>query len=226
MKRPYYFIVSLKRNMKKLTLLIALGFTSIVFGQNSSLPKSIGKNWVPIPSLNFKLDGIQGNDSVNFVKACHKVKTDAFFVFNKEITNQQYREFVNASKNTSMLPDTNSWNTDFEIAYNDPMRQYYFGCPAYYDYPVVGVSQSQALAYCQWLQGKLNKELAETGKYNDYICLVSLPTGEQWESAFYYSYFQAKDSNWKAAWVIRERLVKTKEKYNLNFGVDLTKEGQ
>ena len=33
-----------KVNMKKLTLLIALGFTSMVFGQNPSLPKAIGKN--------------------------------------------------------------------------------------------------------------------------------------------------------------------------------------
>ena len=52
-----------KVNMKKLTLLIALGFTSMVFGQNPSLPKAIGKNWVLIPALDFRLDGVDGKNS-------------------------------------------------------------------------------------------------------------------------------------------------------------------
>ena len=212
-----------KVNMKKLTLLIALGFTSMVFGQNPSLPKAIGKNWVLIPALDFRLDGVDGNDSVNFVKACHKVKTDAFFVFNKEITNQEYREFVNAVKNPSMLPDTNSWNTDFEMAYNDPMRQYYFWHPTYKDYPVVGISQSQAAAYCKWFQTKVNEQLSQS-KNNDYTCFVTLPTEMQWESVYYYSYL--KDEKYTHfAWLLENKLLKTKDKYNLNFGIDFTKEG-
>lgn len=219
-----YTFVSI--NMRNFTLILVLVFASLAFGQTSvTLPKPIAKNWIYIPSHDFKSNGIEGNDSVNFVKSCHKIKTDAFFVYNKEISNQEYREFINSVKNSSMLPDTNSWNTDFEFAFNDPMRQYYFSHPRYEDYPVVGISQNQALAYCQWLQGNINKDLAAAGKYNGYVCLVSLPTDKQWESVFHFSYFQATDSNWKAAWVIRERLIKTKENYNLNFGVDLTKEG-
>lgn len=226
MKNTFQCYTFVYLNMKIFTLLFVLGIGSFVFGQKPvTLSKPIAKNWVNVPALDFKLNGIQGNDSVNFIKTCHKIKTDAFFVYNKEVTNLEYREFVNSVKNPSMLPDTNSWNTDFVMAYNDPMRQYYFWHPVYFDYPVVGISQIQALAYCKWIQNKLNEQLSQS-KNNDYTCVVTLPTEMQWESAFYYSYFQVKDSNWKASWVIRGRLIKTKEKYNLNFGVDLTKEGQ
>lgn len=203
-----------------------MGVATLAYGQTPvKLPKPIADNWVYLPPLDFKLNGIEGNDSVNFVKTCQKINTDAFYIYNKEVTNQEYFEFVNEIKNPTMLPDTNSWITDFELSYNEPMRKYYFSHPKYADYPVVGISQNQALVFCQWLQEKINKALAESGKYTDHVCFVSLPTDNQWESAFYYSYFKVKDSSWKAAWVIKDRLLETKEKYNLNFGVDLTKEG-
>lgn len=216
-------ILSFILNMKIITLLFVLGTCSLVLAQNPSLPKAVSKNWVSIPSLDFKLDGIQGNDSVNFIKTCHKVKTAAFLVYNKEVTNKEYREFVNASKNTTMLPDTNSWNTDFVEAYNDPMRLYYFWHPTYDDYPVVGVSQKQALAYCNWLQNKLNEQLLQA-KNIDYTCVVTLPTEMQWESVYYYSYL--KDEKYTHfAWLLENKLIKTKDKYNLNYGIDITKEG-
>ncbi len=211
-------------NRLKYSLILTLGFASITFGQTSlKLPKSIAKNWVSIPALDFKLDGMQGNDSVNFIKTCYKVKIQAFFVFNKEVTNYEYRTFVNETKNSSMLPDTNSWNTDFEMAFNDPLRQYYFCHPKYGEYPVVGVSQTQAMAYCQWLQDKLNKRLSQS-ENKDYICVVSLPTDKQWESVYFYSYLNDEKYT-HFAWLIENKLLKTKDKYNLNYGMDLTKEG-
>lgn len=211
--------------MKELTLIIALGFASLAFGQTFvTLPKPIAKNWVCIPALAFKLSGIQGNDSVNFVKTCHQVKTETFFVFNKEVTNLEYREFANSVKSPSIWPDTNSWNTDFKLAYNDPMRKQYFWNPMYYDYPVVGVSQSQALAYCKWLQDKLNEQLSQS-KNNEYTCLVTLPSEMQWQSVFYYSYLKEEKSNGHIAWLLENKLLKTKDRYNLNFGIDISKEG-
>ncbi len=212
--------------MKNFTLIILIGFGSLVCGQIPTLPKALLKNWVSIPALDFKADGIEGNDSVNFTKTCHKVTTDEFFIYTREITNLEYREFVIETKNTAMWPDTNSWNTDFELAYNDPMRQYYFWHPKYADYPVVGISQIQAKAYCEWLQGILNEQLVKSEEYKNYTCLVSLPTDKQWESAFYYSYLQSENPNWSVAWIIKKKLIMTKKKYNVNYGVDLTKEGQ
>lgn len=51
------------------------------------------------------------------------------------------------------LPDTTVWKTFVQPEYGEPLRDLtdlYLRHPAYYTYPVVGISQQQALAYSQW----------------------------------------------------------------------------
>jgi len=54
----------------------------------------------------------------------------------------------NSKEYISTLPDTTVW-----VKYDSTLKQfvnYYLRYPAYYDYPVVGVSQEQAITYSKW----------------------------------------------------------------------------
>jgi len=51
------------------------------------------------------------------------------------------------------LPDTTVWKNFVLPEYGEPfidLTNHYLRHPAYYDYPVVGISQQQAMAYSQW----------------------------------------------------------------------------
>jgi formylglycine-generating enzyme required for sulfatase activity len=78
----------------------------------------------------------------------------------------------------SIYPNTQVWISDFQMSYNEPMRDYYFVHPAYNDYPVVGVSYLQSTLYCQWysaVNGQKEKE--------DYRIVYRLPSELEWERA-------------------------------------------
>ena len=46
-----------------------------------------------------------------------------------------------------IYPDTTVWIKDFIYSYNEPMHNEYFSHPAFQDYPVVGISWLQAVAF-------------------------------------------------------------------------------
>ena len=79
-------------------------------------------------------------------------------------------------KGQSVYPNTQVWNTDFPMSYNEPMREYYFVHPAYNKYPVVGVSKVQADYYCLWYTD-------QNGKQEKYHIEYRLPTELEWERA-------------------------------------------
>jgi len=112
-----------------------------------------------------------------------------------ETTNFNWQEYVmwiekthgktsNEYKNS--LPDTTVWNSKESL--NEPYVKYYYSHPAYRDYPVVGVSYEQAIAFCKWRTDRVRewfktKEL--TDKKNIYPSNFEyrLPTKEEWEKA-------------------------------------------
>jgi formylglycine-generating enzyme required for sulfatase activity len=131
------------------------------------------------------------------------------FYFKKtEVTNNQYREFVQwveaeseqkgferfeytfsdpssevvqklGSDKLSVFPDTTVWTKDFQYSFNEPMNNHYNWHPAYDDYPVVGVSWFQAMAFIDWLQEHKFK-----GAYSPqhHVKLTySLPSDLEWE---------------------------------------------
>lgn len=55
----------------------------------------------------------------------------------------------------SVLPDTTVWRE--ELAYNDPLVEYYYRHKAYSNYPVVGVTWEQAEKFCQWRTDRENE---------------------------------------------------------------------
>jgi formylglycine-generating enzyme required for sulfatase activity len=78
----------------------------------------------------------------------------------------------------SIYPNTQVWISDFQMSYNEPMRDYYFVHPAYNDYPVVGVSYLQATLYCQWYSAENGQKEKE-----DYRIVYRLPSELEWERA-------------------------------------------
>lgn len=102
-----------------------------------------------------------------------------FYMSATEVTNAQYREFLDAlraSGDTARLkaawPDSTQWNQPVP---NPIWAENYFHQKAYDHYPMVCVSKRGAYLYCEWLAGKIKK-----GGRNLH---VSLPTEEQWEYA-------------------------------------------
>ena len=119
------------------------------------------------------------------------VEVDAFYISAYEITNSEYLaylDYVRKNKNEQAyldaMPDTLAWTGD--NLFNDPYVKFYLRHPAYQNYPVVGISYQQALAYCAYLKEILSVH------YPDYQLDVRLPTKEEWiraargDSHFFY----------------------------------------
>ena len=79
-------------------------------------------------------------------RPAHTVALDGFWIDRTEVTNGQYQRCVEAG---DCLPpvETGSYT-----------REWYYGNPAYDDYPVVWVTQAQAADYCAWAGGRLPTE--------------------------------------------------------------------
>lgn len=116
-------------------------------------------------------------------------------------------DFFGIKENISIYPDTLVWIRDFSYSNNEPLAKRYFSHPSYNDYPVVGISLKQAMAFCQWKTDQLRQHLA-----SGYEVTVRLPISNEWESA-------AVD--------IKETgsLFSKDKKYNCNFGPITNKAG-
>jgi|GEM_PF-261476 len=88
---------------------------------------------------------------------------------------KEYGENSNEYKNS--LPDTLVWRD--VMHYNEPYVKYYFTHAAYRDYPVVGISYEQAVAYCKWRTDRV-KQISDLVNARD--MKYRLPTKEEWEA--------------------------------------------
>lgn len=92
---------------------------------------------------------------------------NSFYIDRTEVANIHYREYLYWINNVfdgdeykavrdGALPDTLVWRS--ELAYNEPLVEYYFRHPSYNYYPVVGVTWKQAYDFCLWRTDRVNEK--------------------------------------------------------------------
>lgn len=153
----------LTKTFQKSSDFVFIPFGSYVRGSNDSD--------MPVPDMNG--DYFQSRT----------VSINSFFMEKFEVSNYQYLEFVNdmiqqdSILGKSYLPDTLVWR--IPEAYNEPLVEYYLRHPAYGNYPVVGVSYAQVVAFAEWWTAKYNGNKERIFKKVRF----RIPTEEEWEYA-------------------------------------------
>lgn len=131
---------------------------------------------------------------------------DTLYADETEISNFSWNEYESWIKNKygsaseeyrTVLRDTNVWED--ASAYCAPYVHYYHHHPAYFNYPVVGISYEQALAYCKWRSERVKEHQYVAKNYAVPALEYRLPTKEEWEflsnnggAVFYNNGFNAK----------------------------------
>ena len=91
-------------------------------------------------------------------------------------------EFSGFSETISIYPDTLVWIRDFSNSFNEHMVRNYFSAAFYDDFPLVGITQKQAIAFCQWKTMRVNQQL-NPGDAAVANVQIMLPGNAEWESA-------------------------------------------
>ena len=96
-----------------------------------------------------------------------KVTVSSFYLDETEVRNVDYLEYLHWIKRVysqsypevykKSLPDTLVWRD--KLGYNEPFVKQYLRHPAYQNYPVVGVSWTQANDYCIWRTDRVNERI-------------------------------------------------------------------
>ncbi len=107
-------------------------------------------DWCYIPEGQVTFGPEDGYDKDFYAKEKTTVPVPAFWMAKYPVTNKQYREFVTATGKKPRYWDDAKWNGD--------------------DYPVVGMTWYEAVAFCAWLSNKTGEK-------------IMLPSDAMWQRA-------------------------------------------
>lgn len=242
----------------RLLIILLLQFASFILcGQSKNDIKELSKyldDMIPIKA-DYSLTSYPGDriistekDTLLILTYNHlKYNVPDFMISNHEVTNFEYRQFVNwvidsvnikngikaykkgdiayayindkgHKEEIKIYPDTLSWITDYVMSYNEALASNYFQNEYYNDFPVVGVSYDQANAYMHWLNEKLKLFLRQHD-FEENLCYFRLPAETEWQYAA-----TSKPSNGNMYFARNlypwsGRLMDTKTAYKANYGV-------
>lgn len=113
---------------------------------------------------------------------------DTLYADKTEITNFSWLEYElyirtkygkESPEHKAAKPDLTVWLRD-GMTSNEPFSSLYYTSPAYRDYPVVGISYEQALAYCKWRSEVVNVKIAQSKLHRGRVN-YRLPSRQEWE---------------------------------------------
>lgn len=113
---------------------------------------------------------------------------DTLFADETEISNFSWMEYeywtkaiygANSKEHLATLPDTLIWRE--KNSYNEPYVKYYYRHVGYRNYPVLGVSYEQAIAYCKWRTERVKTHLSIKKDFKNQNFEYRLPTKAEWE---------------------------------------------
>ncbi len=123
-----------------------------------------GPGLVFIPGGTFTMGRVTEDIAYDWNNQPRRVSVAPYYIDATEVRNVDYREYVHwlsfvyvsyPEVARKALPDTLAWRKP--LAYNEPMVEYYFRLASFNEYPVVGVSWTQANEYCSWRTDRVNE---------------------------------------------------------------------
>ena len=148
---------------------------------------------VYVPAGVFHMGQADEDVSHTMINQNRQISISGFFMDDTEITNNEYRQFINLYLKDSvatlgedyimkeLYPDSTVWERNFTHHMGDPMVEYYYQHPAFDDYPVVGIDWWAATIFCKWRTTYLNnyrrsQNVADAPSFR-------LPSEAEWEYA-------------------------------------------
>lgn len=142
--------------MKTRIFLLPLLLITLVAFKKADLPKPVDKEFAFVPSGFAVVD----QDTLS---------VQSFFIQIHEVTNAQYRTFLEEAKSeleqkqwAAAQVDEDAWSK--VMSSDGSMSKMYFTHAAFENYPVVNITYEGALLYCQWLEKKINEKMPLEGK--------------------------------------------------------------
>jgi gliding motility-associated lipoprotein GldK len=164
----------------------------------SGMPVPYGM--VPIPAGTFHMGQADQDVAATQINFNKQITIGGFFMDDTEITNNEYRQFVERFMEDSLAgganspggvsedffkkelyPDTMVWVRDFAHHMGDPLMVYYYSHPAFDQFPVVGVDWKAANYFCTWRTAYLNDYRKSRGDWE--MPNFRLPSEAEWEYA-------------------------------------------
>jgi Sulfatase-modifying factor enzyme 1 len=112
------------------------------------------------------------------------------YIDKTEISNGNWLEYLNWLKVNhkeehylKSLPDTLVWRHKY--THNEPFVESYLRHPAYFDYPIIGITYEQAVDFCKWRTDRVMENYVKNrSKLRNSFRSVKyrLPTKEEWLS--------------------------------------------
>lgn len=144
--------------------------------QTDLIDPGFGPQLQYVPGGHFEMGGSMADD-VAYTNDVQKreMQISQFYMDRHEVTNADWKLFV-ADAGAEFLPDS----TLYWSAENKSLGTIgdYYNDEAFADYPVVGITWEQAVAYCDWRTQKVRQSSGDAS-----IAPFRLPTEEEWEYA-------------------------------------------